>query len=166
VAVAPEGALTPGEIARKALGSAAAAPGNRVTELIRTGEIGPWPPDNRALEATAEKIAEIHKSELVVSAAARREQADGVIDDSLGELYAEPFAGRCAERLDEMAYVYWKSGREEDAQACLAAADSFRAGADELRPLARAMLEVLLAPVLSQLEDAAVGKEISPIVQP
>jgi len=166
VAVAPEGAPTPGEIARESLGTVTPASGSRVAELIRAGEIGPWPPDNRVLETTAEKIAEIHKGDLVVSTSARREQADGIIDEALPELYAEPFASRCAERFEEMAYVYWKSEREEDARACLAAADSFRAEVDELRPLARAMLEVLLTPVLSQLEDAAIGKETSPIVHP
>jgi len=167
VATAPEGARTPGEIAREALGPAAPALGDRAAELLRAREVGPWPPENRALQATAEKIAELQKSELVVSPAVRREQADGIIDEALEELYAEPFAGCCADRFDEMAYVYWKSGRDDDARACLAAADAFRGSAGEHRPLARVMLEVLLSPVLGRLEDAAaIGKETSPIVRP
>jgi len=167
VTSAPEGARTPGEIAREALAPVDPAFGRRVVELLRARELGPWPPENRALQGTAEKIAELQKSELVVAASARREQAEGILEEAVGELYAEPFAGHCAGRFDEMAYVYWRSGREEDARACLAAADAFRGSAGESRPVARAMLEVLLTPVLGPLEEAgAVGKETSPIVRP
>jgi hypothetical protein len=59
-----------------------------------------------------------------------------------------------------MEYVYWKWGREEDAGACLAAANAFRSEAAVKRPIARAMLEVLLTPVLDKLdEEGVVGEE-------
>jgi hypothetical protein len=165
VATAPEGTPTPGETVREALGEIDPGHVERATELVRQRELGPWPPENPALQTAAEKIVEIEKSELVVSASARREQADRIIDETCAEIFVEPFAPRCAERFEEMAYVYWKWGRDDDARACLAAADAFRSRAPADQPLARVMLEVLLAPVRDRLEEAADGEEDSLIVK-
>jgi hypothetical protein len=157
-----EGTPTPGGLARDALGAGDAAGIERATDLVRAREVGPWPPENPALQATAEKIAEIDKSTLEVSDSARREQVDGILDAAVVELYGEPFAARCAERFAETAYVLWKREREDDARACLAAAEAFQGDAAAGRPVARAMLEVLLSPVLdrpSSDEPGAAEKE-------
>jgi hypothetical protein len=164
VAVARKGVRTPGELARAALTGISEDLVPRAVEMIRQREIGPWPPNDEGLQAAGEKIAALGNSELVVSAAARREQADGVISESLAALYGGLFAERCAERFDEMAYVYWKWGRDEDARAVLAAADGFRGGAPEEQPTARAMLEVLMAPVLNELGETAGEDDSSPNV--
>jgi len=163
VSAAPEGTATPGALAREALGEVDPGEVERAAELVRQGELGPWPPESPALQAAAEKIAEIESSELVVSASARREQADRVIDETLGEIFVEPFVSHCAERFEEMGYVYWKWGREDGARACIAAADAFGSQAPAEQPLARTMLEVLLGPVLSRLEE---GKLDSLIAKP
>jgi hypothetical protein len=60
-----------------------------------------------------------------------------------------------------MAYVYWKWGKEDDARACLAAADAFGSSGSTEYPVARALLEVLLSPVLNRLEAAAGDGEAS-----
>jgi hypothetical protein len=49
--------------------------------------------------------------------------------------------------------VLWKGGREPDARACLAAAQAFRAGPAPENPIARALLEAVLAPVIAGLEE-------------
>jgi hypothetical protein len=159
---APEGAVTPGRLARAALGPGEPSRLARAAELVRERELGPWPPEDPALQAAAEKIVEIEKSELVLSASARRAQVDQVLGEALGEIFVEPFASHCAERFEEMAYVYWKSGREDDARACIAAADAFGAGAPAEQPLARTLIEVLLAPVLDRLFE---GNADSPNVE-
>jgi hypothetical protein len=166
VTAAPEGTPTPGEAVRETLGEVDPGCLERAAELLRQREIGPWPPENPALQTAAEKIVEIEKSELVVSASARREQADRIIGEALVEIFVEPFAPRCAERFEEMGYVYWKWGRDDDARACLAAADAFRGPAPADQPLARIMLEVLLGPVLDRLEEGTGGEEDSLIVKP
>jgi hypothetical protein len=166
VANAPEGTPTPGEAVREALGEVDPGHVERAVELIRQRELGPWPPENPALQTAAEKIVEIEKSELVLSASARRDQADRIIDEALAEIFVAPFAPRCAERFEEMGYVYWKWGRDDDARACLAAADAFRSRPPAEEPLARVMLEVLLAPVLGGLQEEASGEEDSLIVRP
>jgi hypothetical protein len=166
VANAPEGTLTPGEAVREVLGEVDPGCVAHAAELIRQRELGPWPPDTPALQSTAEKIVEIEKSDLVLSASARREQADRIIDEALAEIFVAPFAPRCAERFEEMGYVYWKWGRDDDARACLAAADAFRRPKPAEEPLARVMLEVLLAPVLGGLQEEASEEEDSLIVKP
>ena len=154
-----EGTPTPGVLAREALAAVDPAGVERAAELVRTRSLGPWPPENAALQAIAEKIVELEKSPLEVSAAVRREQVDGILDAAVTELYGEPFASRCAERFEEMAFVYWKWEREDDARACLAAADAFGSRTPTEHPVARALLEVLLSPVLTRLEAGAGGDD-------
>ena len=150
-----EGTPTPGMLARDALGVVDAAAGERALELVRAKTLGPWPPENPALQEMAEKIVDLEKSEVAASDAARRERIDGILDAAAAELYGEPFASRCAERFEEMAYVNWKWGKEDDARACLAAADAFGSPTASGHPVAWALLEVLLSPVLNRQEAAA-----------
>jgi hypothetical protein len=164
VAEPAAGAKTPGELAREALGGkqtdqAALA---RAAELVRQHEIGPWPTAGPALEKLAERIGELAKSPLVVSAAARREQADSMLGEAQAEIFAEPVGGYTAQRWEESAYVLSKTGREEDAKACLAAADAFRSKPPAENPIARALLDAVLAPLLAGLEEQAPPREAEP----
>ena len=156
VAVPEPGAQTPGALAREALGAATDPQAlSRASELVRRHEIGPWPTAAPVLEKVAERIAELAKSPLLISAAARREQAQSLLAEAQGEVFAEPVGGYTAQRFEESAYVLWKTGREQDARACLAAAQAFRAGPATENPVARALLEAVLAPVLAGLEEPA-----------
>jgi len=63
--------------------------------------------------------------------------------------------------------VLWKTGREQDAKACLAAAQSFSEEPLAENPIARALLETVLASVLAGLDEAAPGEaEPSLLVKP
>jgi hypothetical protein len=113
------------------------------------------------LEKVAERIGELAKSPLLISPAARREQAQTLLAEAQAEVYAEPVGAYTAQRFEESAYVLWKTGREEDARACLAAAQAFRAGPAAENPIARALLEAVMAPVLAGLEEP-VAREAEP----
>ncbi len=154
VAEPKPGAQTPGELAREALGGAADKPAlARAEELVRSHEIGPWPTAGPGLEKLAERISELAKSPLVISPAARREQAQSLLAEAQGEIFAEPVGAYTAQRLEESAYVLWKTGREDDAKPCLAAAQAFREQLASENPVARALLEAVLTPVLASLEE-------------
>lgn len=159
VTAAPEGTATPGELARAELGAGEPGLVGRVVEMLREHEIGPWPPENPALQAAAEKIVDLGKSELVVSASARAEQVEDILGEALAEIFDAALASRCAERFEEMAYVFWRQDRAEDARACLATADAFEGEVSAYETPARAMLDVLLKPALSALEE---GRGSSP----
>jgi len=151
-----EGTPTPGELAREALGASEdPADLDRALELVREGQVGPWPPAPDLLQAIVAKLDELAEGTLIVSPEARREQADGVLADALPRIYVEPHGERTAARFEEAAYGLWKGGSEDDARACLAAAASFRSGAPAESPLARTMLEVVLEPALRKLEESA-----------
>jgi len=168
VAQAPAGTRTPGELARDALGGQAEpAALARAVELVRDAAIGPWPPEAKALHALAERLGELARGAVIVSGARRREQIDRALGDALPELFAEPFAERTAHRFEETAYVLWQSGRVDDARACLAAAARLREGDPQENPVARALIELVLAPVLRQLEDGIREEEgRSSLIQP
>jgi hypothetical protein len=60
VASPPEGALSPGELALRELGDEVTPERlRRVVELVRAGELGPWPPGGDALVRCAERVAEV-----------------------------------------------------------------------------------------------------------
>ncbi|MBW2269866.1 MAG: hypothetical protein JRH16_14935 [Deltaproteobacteria bacterium] len=155
---APQGSSTPGDLVRETLGvPEGPSGGRRAAELVKRGEIGPWPPAQEALTAVAEKLDSIATSTLIVSAEQRREQMHAAIDDALPEVYAAPFATQTATRLEETAYVLWKREKDDDARACLAAAAAFRAGDSGENETARAMLEKALAPIFRKAEENVEG---------
>jgi hypothetical protein len=105
------------------------------------------------LQPLAERLGEVARGAVIVSAAQRREQAEQVLENGLEEIFVEPFSSQTAARFEETAYVFWKQDREDDARACLAAASAFRAGGAKENPVAKAMVELVLAPVLEKLEE-------------
>jgi hypothetical protein len=146
LAVPAEGVPTPGEQARAMLGAGDDEAGLEwAAELVRKSELGPWPPSVERLS----EIAQRHRSD------------DGDDFASLaGELYQGDFLERTGIRFEEHAYVLWKSDREQDARACLAAAAAFRERAVEENAVAAALCEVLLTPVLAALRARQDGDEI------
>lgn len=160
VADAPAETRTPGELAREALAPAgdAAAARDQVAGWIRGGSLGPWPPEARWLQTLAGRVADASGGVVVVSDAARRDQIGRVIDEAVEDLAQLPFAETSAQRLEEVAYLRWQSQNEEDARACLAAADALREAGAGRSALLRAFVETWLAPLLREApkpEEAA-----------
>jgi hypothetical protein len=150
---AASGDATPGELARDALG-AEDAPRElrRAAELVTEGELGPWPAASERLTVLAERIRESAKGRIIVSGEQRKGQIQQALADATGELFADQkFAAQTAARFEESAYVLWKSEREEDARACLAAGRAFRTTPGSENQVGLAMLEVILAPLLESL---------------
>jgi hypothetical protein len=84
-------------------------------------------------------------------------------------VFDEVFAQRTAERLEEMAYVYWQRELADDASALLAAATAFRERSPDYHTVGRAMLEVVLAPALKAAAEApepVEGDDDSLLVKP
>jgi len=155
IADPPEGASTPGELARAALaadGAGELGDVGRAVAMLRDQSIGPWPPPNETLSEIAQRLSEVAEGVVVVSAAAKREQLDRALDEAVDRVFEPEFAERTANRFEETAYIFWRREALEDARACLAAAKTFRGPKAEFRELGRAMLEVVLAPTLKSIE--------------
>lgn len=148
----------PGELAREALaaGDDAASPGlvAKAADLIRTNALGPWPPDTPQLVEIAERLKEQAEGRIIVSGAARQEQVDGLLAEAAAEVFSETVGEAMARRFEECAFMLWKGEREEEARACLAAATVFRQTAPSENEIARALLEIWLAPLLRELRES------------
>ncbi len=158
----PEGTPTPGDLAREALGSEGGSLA-RALELVRERQVGPWPPAEAALRSVVERLQELAEGKIVVSGEQRRERIGAVLGQALLAFYDPAAAARMAGRFEEMAFVFWKQDREEDARACLAAALSFSDTEAGENAVARALLEVALAPLLDRLREE---EDSSLIVKP
>ena len=164
IADPPEGASTPGELARTALAaddSGEVGDVGRAVAMLRDQSIGPWPPSNETLSEIAQRLSEVAEGVVVVSAAAKREQLDRALGEAVERVFEAEFAGRTANRFEETAYIFWRREALEDARACLAAAKVFRGSKAEFRELGRAMLEVVLAPTLKSIEQQSEKTESS-----
>jgi hypothetical protein len=121
-------------------------------------------PEDTSTPGETQKIADIGRGLIIVSGLQRREQVRRCVDEALDDLYAPPFAALTARRWEESAYLFWKERREADARACLAAARAFQTGPPSGNPVARAALELVLAPALEGVEDAADDEKGEPLV--
>jgi hypothetical protein len=171
IAEVPEDTPSPGALARSALeGELRDADENtcleRVAKAVAGGELGPWPPAPAALEQVLRKLDDVRTGVIVVSGARKREQMQQVLEDALDGCFAGEAAERTALRLEETAYIHWKSGRVDDARACLVTAGVFRDRSPSDNPVARAMLERLLAPALERADEPEQDEEPSLLVKP
>ena len=162
-----EGTPTPGELARQGLGGDPAESDlEAAVELVKEGRVGPWPPSQDELRGLAERLENTISSPLIVSGATRRVRIDAVIREFLEETYTEAGVAREAHRFREAGYVFWKRGDEEAARTCLVAALAFESSPIGENPVARAMLEVPLAPVLEKIDQEEEESENSLLVRP
>ena len=149
--VAP-GTPTPGEFAAQALGEPAEPLDlGPALALVREGRVGPWP-EREVLERIAKRIQETAESPLIVSGAQRREQADVLIREGAGEAFGGAGGVRVAALFRHSAFVFQCRGDPDAALACVAAAVAFELRPVAENPLAHALLERPLQPLLERLE--------------
>jgi len=163
LADAPEGTSTPGDLARDGLPIADDDHPERLAravELVSTGVMGPWVPRSAALEGLVEKLGEIEKGVVIVSGPRRKEQVRQTLDEALSDIFAGPAGMHAAHRFEESAYVLWKSGREDEARACLAAARAHREAEPQANPVARAALDRMLGPLIERLESEGAAAKV------
>ena len=161
-----EGALTPGESVRGELAGAEGSPQNAklVLELINNRALGPWPPDGDLLREVVKGFEEQAASVVVVSDATRNAQQETLLSEAAKRFYGGEQSHVMAERLEESAYFFYRQDELEHAKACLAAAQQFREIDPSENPTARALLEVLLGPLMKEHEEAAAKEEESPVI--
>jgi hypothetical protein len=148
------GAKCPGEIVRETLGEREGSVAlERAVALVREQGIGPWPPAKEQLDEMVTSLREAAEGRVIVSGAARLERIEAALADCVARAFSAGQTDATVHRLRESAYVFWKSDREEDAHACLAAAREFEEAALERNPVARALVEQMLAPALESLRQ-------------
>ncbi len=159
-----EGALSPGEDVAEALGSEPEGSITLVTEMLREGRVGPWPPPEALLRQAVAKLDEAATSPIIVSGASQGDRIRGIVAETADAAFDPTFCAQTGAKFAETAYVFWRRGEEAEARACLAAARCFAAGGtpgagSELEGEARATAspgaEPTADPVLEHPADAA-----------
>jgi hypothetical protein len=143
---------SPGSAAREALGSGSGEEGvAKVVARLEAGVLGPWPPAagtlgvvEEKLESRLDKIGELTGSD-------REEEIEGALGEAGDALFTETHSIHTARRFEENAYVLWRSGREDEAVDCLAAASSLREEGGADGSIARAMTRLCYASLLERL---------------
>jgi hypothetical protein len=161
----PPDTPTPGEFASQALGE----PGEPLDleaalSMVREGRVGPWP-DRDVLESIAKRIQEAVESPLIVSGPRRREQAEALIQEGAREAFGGAGGERVAALFRHAAFVFQCRGDADAARACLAAAAAFGKRPVAENPLAAALFERPLRPLLERLEREE-GEAPSLLVKP
>lgn len=150
---AEEGAPTPGEFVRDALGE----PGDPLDlepalALVREGRVGPWPV-RELLEPIAKRLRDASQSTLIVAGAHRREQLEEILREGAAEAFGGAGAARIAALFRHAAFVFQARGEEAPARACIAAGAAFERRPVAENPLAFALFERPLLPFLERLEQ-------------
>lgn len=150
---------TPGELARRALGTAADPEKSRELVLgdLRAGRIGPWPP---ATAWVAEQMERAQKTVGELEGPARGEAIDAWVEAVSRELAESTNAAELADQLAEWAWIEWQREDLERARALLAlsAELSGNKGDEGNRALARVRVEAVFGPFLESLKNEALTK--------
>jgi hypothetical protein len=94
----------------------------RSETLFELPEFSNWVIKPDEMEKYAEKIQEANESKLVLTPIQKQERIYQIYNDAAEELFNEERRLLYKRRLEEIAYIIYKLGKEEDARICLAAA--------------------------------------------
>lgn len=146
------GAKTPGEALAARL-RVPPEPGRarRLAERIREGRLGPWPPPPDRLREEGERLRAAMASGLVLSGAQRAERLRDLVAEAAARLFAGEGGALLARRMEEAAAMADGRGEEELARDLLSAAAALRDEPETAAPVAEALAEAALAPVLREL---------------
>lgn len=148
-----DAAATPGAIARREVGRAEDAEKSlvQVSDSIREGRIGPWPPSTVFLSESMERG---RTAVAGLEGAARATELARFLDQMTEELAQVPGSEQWTDALEEWAWVEWQRAELESARALLAVAAELagQRGAEVRRTLARARAEALFGPFIEALK--------------
>lgn len=94
--------------------------------LFELPEFSNWAIEPDEMERYTEKIQEASKSKLVLTPIQKQERIYQIFNDAAEELFNEERRLLYSRRLEEIAYIIYKLGKEEEAKTCLAAALALR----------------------------------------
>lgn len=133
------------------------APGllSRSPELLAEPELQGWLFVADAMRGFALDRAQARQSQIVLSEQHRAQREQRIVANAVHTVVNPPLQRGLRRRLEETAYIFWKTARLPQAQLALAAAQALEGGALTLHPLLAAMAEKSL-----DLTDQASGSGI------
>lgn len=116
------------------------------TNLLNEREMSTWFFDGPIVEKALEQLNSRQQSSLVLSPGAQQALTEGVKEQMLKDIFTPAFQRVYARRLEEMAYVFWNTGREMRAREAVAVALSMKdSGGVAFIPFLRSLVEKTIA---------------------
>jgi hypothetical protein len=134
----PLGAVSPGMVTE-----------TQIQRLLHHELMASWAMDPETLGALVEDITRAEESPIFISEAQRREHISRIKEEGLAKIFGDKERRILKDRLQEMAYVFFKMGEETIARLCVAASLSLDAKDALLK--ANTLLNALVDRSLAQL---------------
>jgi hypothetical protein len=113
------------------------------SDLLSLPEFSRWFFDLDSVATYALELLEARQSRIILSDWARQEREARIIGKAVEGLFSDNYPGLFKRRLEEMAYILWKTDRRQEAKKALAAALVLGEGSDRSlgeHPLISAMV--------------------------
>lgn len=109
-------------------------------QLLDEEELQPWFFSYDESIARAEELRRIREARIVLSIEPREVQERRVIDAAVADLFTPKMRRAIRRRLEEVAYLFWTTGRERAARRAVAAAFALNESSLARHPFARALV--------------------------
>jgi hypothetical protein len=97
----------------------------QIQKLLAHPLLAGWIVQPDKLKSVADEVARAQKSPILLSGMQKGERINQIKEDSIRQLYPEKQRNLMKQRLEEMAYLFWKLEEENLARICLRCALSF-----------------------------------------
>ena len=92
---------------------------SQIQKLLAHPLLAEWIAQPDKLKSVADEVARAQKSPILLSGMQKGERINQIKEDSIRQLYAEKQRNLMKQRLEEMAYLFWKLEEENLARICL-----------------------------------------------
>ena len=136
-------------------------------ELLKADVISGWRIEEDQIRPFADEVWEAEESKIVLSQPQKETRFQGIYQRALSELFNSEERFLYQRRLEEMAYIFFKLGREEEAKISLAVAIDLEKPASPLQPNPF-LFQLVIKSIFTLLKEAYEKKvkEPSLIVKP
>jgi hypothetical protein len=136
-------------------------------ELLKADVISSWRIEEDQIRPFADEVWEAEESKIVLSQPQKETRFQGIYQKALSELFNSEERFLYQRRLEEMAYIFFKLGREEEAKISLAVAIDLEKPASPLQPNPF-LFQLVIKSIFTLLKEAYEKKvkEPSLIVKP
>jgi hypothetical protein len=136
-------------------------------ELLKADVISSWRIEEDQIRPYADEVWEAEESKIVLSQPQKEARFQGIYQKALSELFTSERRILYQQRLEEMAYIFFKLGREEEAKVSLAVAIDLAKPASPLQPNPF-LFQLVIKSIFTLLREAYEKrvKEPSLIVKP
>ena len=139
----------------------------RGEELWKNEVLATWTIEEKKIRPYADAVTEALKSKLFINENQREVRFQEIYRQALAGIFSEDIKNLYKRRLEEMAYIFLQSEREEDAKTCLSVAIDLEKPLNPLQPnpfLLQLISRSILALIAEREEERR--KEPSLIVRP